>query len=352
MKKKVFLFAYTQVNLGDDLFVELMLKKYPEINFEIFVTDLKNAIAFNKYKNIKIYQKPDRDLSLIKPTDYDAIAFVSGSIFMENVGNGLKLMKEYEKFIKKCNEKNVPFYYISSNFGPFSTQEFLNSAKETFENCENICFRDKYSYNLFKDINKVSYAPDLIFLYEMPERRIKNNTVGITVIDLLIRKELKEYEENYIFLLKNNIINYIENGKEVYLFSFCNLEGDKDSIDKLLKSIPKEKQKHIHIIEYDGNIKKFLQIYSSMEYMICTRFHATILSTLLLQKSYHLIYSNKTVNVIEDLKLNFNKGLIKELKKEYLLTLDKFKAEEQEKINIIKKEARNQLKEFNKKINA
>ena len=86
--------------------------------------------------------------------------------------------------------------------------------------------------------------------------------------------------------------------------------------------------------------------------MICTRFHATILSTLLLQKSYHLIYSNKTVNVIEDLKLNFNKGLIKELKKEYLLTLDKFKAEEQEKINIIKKEARNQLKEFNKKINA
>ena len=237
MKKKVFLFAYTQTNLGDDLFVEFMLKKYPEVNFEIYIPDLINAKAFNKYKNIKIYQKPDRDLSLVNCEDYDAIAFVSGSIFMENVGKGLYLMQEYEKFIKRCKESKIPFYYISSNFGPYSTKEFFDSAKNAFESCKNICFRDKYSYDLFKEISTVSYAPDLIFLYENLERKVKKDTVGITLIDLSIREDLKEYESKYYFVLKNNILNYIENGKKIYLFSFCNEEGDKKAIDKLLKII-------------------------------------------------------------------------------------------------------------------
>lgn len=351
MKKKVFLFAYTQTNLGDDLFVELMLKKYPEIDFEIFIPDFTNTRAFNKYENIKIFEKNDRNLSLVNPTNYDAIAFVSGSIFMENVGAGFKLMKEYENFIKQCNKKQVPFYYISSNFGPYTTEKFLQSARETFKNCNGVCFRDKYSYNLFKDINTVSYAPDLIFLYPIYKNVVKDNTVGITVIDLSIRKDLKEYEVKYYYILKNNILNYIENGKEVYLFSFCNLEGDKKAIYELLKIIPKEKQKYIHIIEYDGDTEKFLKIYSSMEYMICTRFHATVLSTLLLQKSYHLTYSNKTINIIEDLKLNFNHESIKNLEDNYLITFDMFKCEAKDKIDNIKQKANNQLKEFNKIIN-
>lgn len=347
MRKKVFLFAYTQTNLGDDLFVEIMLRKYPEIDFDIYITDLKNSKAFNKYENIKIYEKPDRDLSLIKPENYDAIAFVSGSIFMENVGAGLKIMKEYEQFIKKCKERNVPFYYISSNFGPYSTEEFIESARSAFKNCENICFRDKYSYDLFKDINTVSYAPDLIFLYEMPKIKIKNNTVGITLIDLSIRKDLEKYETDYYYILKKNILNYIEKDKEIYLFSFCNLEGDKNSIEKLLKIIPKDKQRYIHVIEYTGNINEFLKIYSSIEYMICTRFHATILSTILLQKSYHLIYSPKTKNVIEDLKLDYNSKYIQDFNSNDLITLDMFKAEEKNKIEEIKQKAKNQLKVFN-----
>lgn len=348
MKKKVFLFGYMQTNLGDDLFIELMLKKYPEIDFEIYIDDPRNTNAFKSYKNLNIINKKDRDLSLIDIDKYDAFAFVSGSIFMENVGKSKEIMLDYENFIMECKAKNKPFYYISSNFGPYTTKEFYNSAKHTFENCENVCFRDMYSYNLFKDVPTVTYAPDLVFLYDGLSLKEKKDTIGITLIDLSERKDLEEYEEQYYCLLNENIMNYINNNMQVYLFAFCENEGDRQAIDKLLKIIPENVHDRIQCLTYRGNTREFLDIYSSMEYMICTRFHATILSAMLSQKAYHMVYSNKTSNVINDLGFEVDYKFIQQFNKQEIINFERFKRVDKEKIDQIKKDAEGQLKHFNK----
>ena len=44
-------------------------------------------------------------------------------------------------------------------------KNILNFQEKIFKICTDICFRDKYSYNLFKDIENVRYAPDYAFSY-------------------------------------------------------------------------------------------------------------------------------------------------------------------------------------------
>lgn len=73
------------------------------------------------------------------------------------------------EFTKKCKMLNRPFYYISSNYGPYQTQRYFDLSKKTFENCTDLCFRNKYSYELFKDINTIRYAPDVLFSYDIGE---------------------------------------------------------------------------------------------------------------------------------------------------------------------------------------
>ena len=310
----IYLMAYARNNLGDDLFVKKLLLKYPKVNFFIDIEDIKYAESLKNIKNITVNYKK-RDLSKIDIEKYNAIVYIGGSIFMEN-RTGMQKLEELNKFIKNTKNKNVPFFYISSNFGPYTTNEYLKLAKDTFSYCEDVCFRDKYSYNLFKDIDTARYAPDLILSYNMEGKEEKQkDTVGISVIDLKIRNEIKSFENKYLEMLKNNIEDYQRLGKKVYLFSFCKYEGDEDTINKIVSMV--DDKENLEIVKYDGNIEKFLEIYSKMEYMLSSRFHSMILSAKLKQKVLVLSYSDKIDNVIEDMKFpfkikRFNKNLNEE----------------------------------------
>lgn len=328
----IYLIAYTKQNLGDDLFTSMLISKYPNVNFDINIEKTCYGDSFKKYSNVNIINKK-RNLEEIEITKYDAIVYIGGSIFMEQK-NGLYKLREINKFIKEAKKKNIPFFYINCNFGPYTTNEYLELARDTFSYCEDVCFRDKYSYDLFKDIKNVRYIPDLVLSYELNNLPKKENTVGISVIDLSIREELKELENEYIQTLKNNIEDYQRSGKIVYLFSFCEYEGDENTIKKIENYIiDKEKLK---IVKYIGNIEEFLNIYSQMEYMICARFHSMIISANLKQKVMVLSYSDKITNVIKDLEFpytikNFN---------DKILALGDFKIAE---TNNLKNESEKQL---------
>ena len=75
-----------------------------------------------------------------------------------------------------------------------------------------------------------------------------------------------------------------------------------------------------------------------MEYMICARFHAMVLSCVARQKIYVMSYSNKIDNVIEDLKLDLPILQLKNISKDMVINKEDFASVEEEKIlNIIEK---------------
>lgn len=351
--KKVFILAYTRQNLGDDLFIYMLLNKYPNVQFYINIEKKEHAKLFENFKNITIYQSVGRKLTKENANEYDAYIYIGGSIFMEGIGSNYTISEELLEFMKECKKENIPFHYVSSNFGPYYTEEYLNLSKEVFKNCSSICFRDKYSAELFKGLDTVHYAPDLVFSF-LPEKiEKKTNSVGISIIDLSIRPKLKKHIENYYEMLANNIKNYIKQNKIITLFSFCTHEGDERAIEELIKRFPNNLKEKINIVKYKSDIKSFLKEYAKMEYMICSRFHGMILSVIMNQKCKILSYSNKIDNVINDLEL-FEKNEIlhiDDIVGNTNILLETFEEVNEIKVEKIRKKAALQLSEVDKMLN-
>lgn len=348
--KKIFIMAYVRKNLGDDIFIKMLLEKYPNYDFYVKVHDVKLMDGFNQHKNLHVLIGPDTDEELYNsnPNDYNAYVYIGGSIFMEG-GKVYNLSPKFYDFIERCKKQNIPFCYISSNYGPYQTKEYFELSRKTFNTCTDICFRDKYSYDLFKDIENVRYAPDYIFSYNLNKIQKQRNSIGISVIDFSIRPEFKEYEQVYYNWLLESVKQYIQEGYSIYLYSFCEYEGDEKIIDKLLNELKNEK--NVKGIKYRGNIEEFLNLYIKMEYMICARFHAMVLSCIAEQKMHITSYSQKINNVIDDLELNLPILDFKDINyKMPILKLKDFKSVENEKVKKIKENAKRQDLVFEQKI--
>lgn len=344
--KKIFIMAYLRNNLGDDLFVKELINRYPNEKFYIDVIDLKYGEVFRNSKNVEVRIEKEENFNKIEINQYDAFIYIGGSIFMEG-GKVYNLDENCVNFIKNCKEKNKPFFYISSNYGPYKTNKYFELSKQAFSSCTDICFRDEYSYNLFKDIGSVRYEPDLLFSYKIDNIEKEKNSVGISVIDLEIREKLKHKEEEYVKFLVSNIEKFLQEGKNIYLFSFCKEEDDEKAIEKVLENIKnKEERNKIKVIKYNNNLRDFLNIYKKMEYMVCQRFHSLILSCVCNQKIFVVSYSKKIDNVIEELKLGVNYIKHKNLKEDEKLNFIEFR--EAKNIEKIKTEAEKQFKELDK----
>ena len=57
--KKVFLYAYDRQNLGDDLFVHTIVRRYPHVQFYMW-SDRKNREVFAHLPNLKVVDKDSR----------------------------------------------------------------------------------------------------------------------------------------------------------------------------------------------------------------------------------------------------------------------------------------------------
>lgn len=341
MKKKILIFVYTKLNLGDNLFVYTLSKKFPEIDFYMFSQDDEFKKAFENYENVKFLDQ-ERLVDNVDIDFFDCFIYIGGSIFIESEYSFGEL-EEFQKFMKRCKEKNKKFFYMSCNFGPYKTQKYLDLARENFKLCDGICFRDKKSYNLFKDIKTVHYAPDVIFDFDSRVPKKEGKSIGISVIDLSIRNALKDKQDEYEDFIKRIIKKFAKRKYKVYLFSFCEFEKDEAAIQRILQDIPQEYKNKLKIVEYKNNIEEFLNIYSKMKYMVATRFHSMILSIIYNQKIYNLTYSKKQDNVIEDLKLFKKYQTISDLTYETTMKKCEFKKVSKNKLKKIKLETKGQF---------
>ena len=321
----------------------MILEKYPNFEFYMKIQDETFLNCLTKYKNLHVLKGEDTDEELYnsKVEEYCAYIYVGGSIFMEG-GKVYNLSPKFYDFVKRCKEKNIPFCYISSNYGPYETKEYFDLSKENFKTCTDICFRDKYSYNLFKDIKNVRYAPDYVFSYNLKPQEKIEKSIGISVISLDIRNNLRENSIIYYKWLINNINEYIKEGYSVYLYSFCEHEKDEETIDYILKELGENHK--IKDVRYRGDIDEFLNSYTKMEYMICSRFHAMVLSCVADQKMYVTSYSNKINNVIEDLKLDIPILDLRDIKENDIIKLKDFKSIDRKKMETISIKAKEQDK--------
>lgn len=320
--KKILVYAYNEVNLGDDLFLKILFDRYPNVEW-IVPNSKKTYKKIFRYKNVKIkpitlisrainkFNKITKYKFMIK---YDAVVFIGGSIFIE--GDFWNDQYKFRKsIIEKFNRCDKPIFIIGSNFGPYKSEEFLDCYKKLLEKCTDICFREKYSYKLFKEFNNVRLEPDIVFSMKNKIVNKKSKSIGVSLIDLSKRKELKKYNNLYLNKIKEIIAEAINLEYKITLFSFCESEGDNIAIDNLITILEKENLNKVEVVSYSGDINLFLNKFASMENIIATRFHSLILSQIFNQGVYPIVYSNKTYNVLSDLMLDKEYIFIKDIEK-------------------------------------
>lgn len=315
--KKVFLLAYTNVNLGDDLFIYLICKRYPNLKFTIeyhenhleYFREVNNIEVFKKPISERIYEKiTKRRLPFTKNMQHikksDLTINIGGSIFMERK-KWKQIAKDYQK--KITNSKS--FYILGSNFGPYFNSEYKETYENIFKNVNDICFRDNYSYELFSTSDNIRVAPDIIFSlpkYINVEKNIRLREapyIVLSIIDLKSRKELSEYTEQYITFLTKLVKLLIEKQYKVVLMSFCRKEGDLNAINGVLDrlGLDDEIENNVEVYSYEGNIRESLNIIKNSNGILATRFHATILGLTFGIPTLPVIYSKKTTNMLNDI---------------------------------------------------
>jgi len=153
-------------------------------------------------------------------------------------------------------------------------------------------------------LKNVRVAPDMLFGYNNNNINIKEEKkVFVSVIKPSIRKDLIDIDTKYYNGITKLVEKYKLQGYEISLVSFCQAEGDEQAIDEIY-SLLRDK-KNVNKKYYRGfNREEIINELSSSEIIVATRFHAMILGWVFNKKVLPLIYSNKTLNVIKDVKFS------------------------------------------------
>ncbi len=314
-KKKVMFYGYVQMNLGDDLFFETLFNRYPDTLFiaygNIFYKDF-----YEKFGNVKFYNQDDTFVSRInrlgnklKINDLfeilliktcDAVVHIGGSIYQqfENYMDDYNLRKRRIK-------RNRPYFSISSNFGAYYSKDFYDLWRKQFNKSYDICFRDKYSFELFKSVKSVRHSPDLLFSYK-PENDVKEikNLISISVINpyFSARKFSGKVATRYRETVKDTVISLVKDGKTVNLLGFCDFEKDCDFIEDIINALPTDILEKVNVINYNfGTKNKIIDALNSSECIIGTRLHSIILGLNFNKKVIPVIYNQKIKNILEDI---------------------------------------------------
>lgn len=314
--KRVFIHAYMAGNLGDDLLVRILCQRYEKVKFFI-LADESYKLRFEKVRNLKVYSPNDKSVvfwnkfwkktkkvdngfwKMLIKSSYASV-HIGGSVFVQHFDD-YSAFYNTDVTLRRLSRR---MYLIGANFGPYTDENYYKQYHELLSTYDGICFRDKYSYNLFSDSANVNYAPDVVFNYKSEEKNVvEKKQVLISVIELKSRDgkfSICNYMEEYKKFLINVSALYIAKGYSIKFVSFCETQGDARAIEELMPAFSVEQKKMIETYTYDMDIESCIQLFDESEIIVATRFHGVILGWLKKKKVLPIVYDLKTLHTLMD----------------------------------------------------
>lgn len=311
--RKIFLWGYWVKNFGDDLFLKVYLEQIKEFDIITYILTEKKYKSFYQKMGIRtickdtfIYRLTYKllislglpELFFLMISKKSLFVMLGGSLFAENKGIAVEKLQFKNLFYAVSKAKKS--FVIGSNFGPYSNESYKNKYEMLFSKMEDVCFRDKKSYEMFsQSLKNVRYAPDIAFegKWNKSNNQI-NKSIVISVINLENRTNLSKFKEKYEKVIAEICIEHIKKGNKVYLISLCEKEGDILSCSRIQNMVKKNTNYYPEIKEYTS-IDKTIKLFSSAKKIYATRFHALMVGLYFNKNIVPIIYNEKGINAIQ-----------------------------------------------------
>lgn len=321
----VFLECYLAHNVGDDLFLETLLRRYPDTHFTC-VADGSYDWLLERYHNISLVRPPRKKsalrgkLSLLSSIAYTnglaalkcqsvrncgILAVIGGSLYIQPIWKhslfttvfSLRDVLQRKRLYSSADKTFV----LGTNFGPYRNSWYKKSYSDIFNKyVTDICFRDQYSFQLFKSDEHIRVAPDILFGTEFP-RVERKKKVLFSVVDLgntMKFRDLSSCSADYDSWIVNAANCYANLGYDIQLCGFSTVEHDDVAVARISHLLAQESIQH-DCLTYDNDTSRILSAIAESEVIVGTRFHASILGLAAGCKVLPIIYSDKTSHSLD-----------------------------------------------------
>jgi colanic acid/amylovoran biosynthesis protein len=314
---RIALFCYCCHNFGDDLFLKSLENHYHSSNVlflmfcpKKFCISYENEFLLIKPKESdgfghRIFQKTCRVLNLSSNSVDDLakkkpVVYLGGSTF--SFKDDFK-----EEWIPGYFSSKRKVFVLGTNFGPVKDLRYVNLYREIFRGCSDVCFRDKKSFEIFKDVPTVRYTTDLAFsLFDQikrlePLKKEKIVIIAPKFIDTFntfekwTNEQINVYEKKLFSIAEN----YKKNGYNVIFFgSCCFYEFDMILCKKLSREIYFDES---HCMEYSGdNLNSVIDLFRRAKIVVGVRHHSVIMGLICGCEVIPILYSKKTEQILLD----------------------------------------------------
>ncbi|MDD2487762.1 MAG: polysaccharide pyruvyl transferase family protein [Candidatus Gracilibacteria bacterium] len=341
-------------NLGDELILlkeyEVFKENYKNANFNIFTYDkesslIKDKVNYIQYFPTGMFAHPFKNIgylikNIIVIMKSDIVIIGGGGLIYENEFQSAHfpiMQWLFRIILSKIFAKRIIYFAVGINIKkPGFFKRFLFSGKKVL-----ISVRDKESSETLNRLGiRNIVINDPVFLLK-PEKREKNDgkTIGIS----LRKGYLKNEEEN----IKQMILFLSKKGYRIVFLSHSIHQKDALANDYVfLKDISKK-----YGIEMTSDIRKTLDMYKKLDFVIGMRFHSLILSLVYNIPFLALSYSQKTDELLKEFKYDHKMDPKRFEFEKFIKMFEHIEENEslfdfKENIHIIEKEFKNNISNF------
>lgn len=309
---KVRLHAYLRGNLGDDLFVALLCRRYAQVTFYADC-DRTSAAALKEVANFRTIPRIPRVDGVLKALGIGfrvnprvegsinrrcvAVVYIGGSIFMQKENWQEQIVRLRNRLVA-----GIPAFVIGANFGPYRDPDYLVEIQFVLRDLVDVCFRDRYSAELFAELDNVRCAPDVVFSLQPPALLETQECAVISVINLAGRGGLNSHKTIYERKILEIAQACVDRGLDVIFMGFCEREGDCNVARAMAHELnSRVERNHVSSYCYQGDLGEALGVLARSRIVVASRFHAMVLAWRLGKPVYPIVYSEKMTTVMDDM---------------------------------------------------
>ena len=288
---RVLVYAYCGNNFGDDLFVDMLVKRYPEATFDLLCPDWSHIRAFQGHPRVNIIGLRGFRSEAAK---FDAFVMIGGSMFQQ-VRGWWRAWGYLASLLLITKLSDIPAVALGLSFGPARTQLFIAANRLLLRKFSWVSMRDRRSIEQV-GLPAIRCFPDLAFAIPRTAGGKAPGLVGVSVMDFGPGVTMPGYRQ-YMTELVTGLTKQLT----VKLFSFQEDAGINDAavIESVLASLPAEAKHRVSVSRYLTDPLVLAAEIQACESFVATRLHSLILAARGGAEVAVIRYHSKIANLIE-----------------------------------------------------